>query len=58
MLARPTLSLGDAAACLGCSETTLRGAIRRGELKLPVLAIGSRRIVTSAAIKALLGIVP
>jgi len=43
------------AQILGCGETGLRSAMARGEIELPVISIGARRIIPTRAILNLLG---
>ena len=52
--AKLTLTLAEAAALIGCGESALRGALRRGQIELPVISIGARRVVPTAAVMRLL----
>lgn len=54
LLERTTVSVPDAAALIGVGATALRDAMRRGELELQVIQIGSRRLVPVAALRRLL----
>jgi hypothetical protein len=54
LLRAPTLTLADTARVLGVGTSVLRDALRRGELNLPVVSIGSRKVVPSAAVRSLL----
>lgn len=56
LLAAPTLTLAQTAQALGVGMTNLRDSIRRGELSLPVITIGSRKVVPTAAVRAMVGI--
>ena len=47
----------EAAAVYGVGQSALKSAIRRGELELPVISIGARRVIPTAALKRLLGLV-
>lgn len=58
LLRSPTLSVGEAAGVLRVGEVNLRRQIESGSVDLPVLAIGSRRVIPTAAVKRLLGIEP
>lgn len=51
----PTLSLRETAEVLGVGLTSLRDALRSGQLDLPVLPIGQRRVIPTAAVRRLLG---
>ena len=51
-----TLTLPQAAKVIGCGETSLRNALRRREIDLPVISVGTRKIIPTAAVKQLLGV--
>jgi hypothetical protein len=55
LLLAPTLTLTETARAIGCGLTALRDAIRRGEIALPVLRVGSRVVVPTVAVRNLLG---
>lgn len=55
LLGLPALSLDQAAAVLGVGVTALRDAMRRGDLALPTIAVGTRVVVPGAALRRLLG---
>jgi hypothetical protein len=57
LLSKPTVSIPEAAAIYGVGQSALKSAIRRGELELPVISIGARRVIPTAALKRLLGLV-
>ncbi len=54
LLQRPTLTLPQTAKVLGVGETALRNALRRQEIELPVISVGTRKIIPTAAVKRLL----
>lgn len=54
LLGRTTVGIPDAAALIGVGATALRDALRREEIQLPVIPIGSRRLVPVAALRRLL----
>lgn len=54
-LAKPTMSYEEAAAVVGCGASALRAAMRTGAIQLDVIAIGTRRVITTASVKRLLG---
>jgi hypothetical protein len=56
LLTTPTLTMAQTALVLDVGMTNLRDSIRRGELPLPVIAIGSRRVIPTAAVRELVGI--
>ena len=56
LLSRPTLKFHEAAQALGCGETNLRSAIKKGDIKINVIAIGTRRIIPTSDIRRLLGL--
>lgn len=51
LLRLPTLTYGQVARCAGCSETGLRAAMSRGEVELPVIQVGSRRLIPTSAVR-------
>ena len=51
---RSTLSWREAAALVGVGPSALRDAVRRGEIKLPVISVGTRKVIPTAAIRRLL----
>ena len=55
LLLAPTVSLQEAASILGVGATALRDSLRRGEVDLPLVSVGSRRVVPTAALRRLLG---
>ena len=55
LLSAPTLTIPQVAAVLGVGNTSLYTALRRGEIDLPVIEIGRRRVIPSAAVRRLLG---
>jgi DNA-binding transcriptional LysR family regulator len=54
LLRRPTLSVSEAAALCGVGATSLRQAMRRGEIDLQVISVGSRKVIPTAAVRRLL----
>lgn len=56
MLGRPTMTLPEGAAVFGLGLTSFRTAIRRGEIDLPIIEVGNRKVLPSAAVKRALGI--
>jgi hypothetical protein len=55
LLAKPTVTVSEAAAIAGVGRTNFVNALRRGELDLPVREIGARKIIVTAALKRWLG---
>jgi|HubBroStandDraft_6_1064221.scaffolds.fasta_scaffold869129_2 hypothetical protein len=55
MLQRPTLTLPNAAAVFGLGITSFRAGISRGEIDLPIISVGARKVIPTAAIRRLLG---
>lgn len=55
LLGRPTVTVPEGAACWGVGPTAFREALRTGELDLPVITVGSRRVIPTAAIRRALG---
>ena len=55
LLLAPTLTLPETAQVYGVGLTALRDALRRGEIPLPVISIGTRKVVPTAAVRRLLG---
>lgn len=55
LLLAPTLTLTEAAQVLGVGLTALRDALRREEISLPVISIGTRKVVPGMAVRELLG---
>lgn len=53
---QPTLTVEHTAAVLGISRSSAYAAINRGEI--PVIRLGSRLLVPTAAIRQMLGIDP
>jgi excisionase family DNA binding protein len=51
---RPTLSVKEAAVLLGIAPHTVYDAVNRGEL--PVICIGRRKLVPTAALMAMVGL--
>jgi hypothetical protein len=56
LLLGPTLTEPDTARVLGVGTTALRDALRKGQLDLPVIRVGTRKVIPSAAPRRLLGI--
>lgn len=56
LLRLPALTHAEAAKCGRVGETALRGAIRRGEIDLPVIRVGSRRLIPTSAVRRWLGV--
>lgn len=56
LLNRLTLTRKQAAGLIGVGETNLVTAINNGTLELPCIEIGTRKVIPTAAVKALLGI--
>jgi excisionase family DNA binding protein len=54
--AGPTVSLTEAATCLGISRDTAYTLARRGELGVRVLKLGSRKRVPTAELRRVLGL--
>jgi hypothetical protein len=54
LLNAPTLTLAEAAQVLGVGVSALRDTIRRGEVDLRVISIGSRKVIPTSALCALL----
>jgi hypothetical protein len=55
LLERPTVSWPEAAALCGVGVTAFKGAVHRGEIDLPVISVGARKVIPTSAIKRLLG---
>jgi hypothetical protein len=56
LLEAPTLTLPQTAKVLGVGLTGLRDALRKDDgLALPVISVGSRKVVASSAIRRFLG---
>jgi hypothetical protein len=55
LMKAPTLSLEQAAIALGVGMTNLRDSIRRGQLPLKVIQVGSRKVISTADVRTLLG---
>jgi predicted site-specific integrase-resolvase len=56
LLQRPTLTIPETAAVLGVGPSALRDAQRRGQINLPILQIGRRRVVPTIALRRILGL--
>ena len=56
LLSRTTMNFREAAQALGCGETNLRSAIKKGDINLNVIAIGTRRIIPTSGVRRLLGL--
>lgn len=56
LIRQNTLTILQAARLLGVGESGLRGALRRGEIELPVIEIGARRVIPTSAVRRLLGL--
>ena len=50
----PTVSWRQAASLFGVGQTALKESVRRGDIELPVISIGTRRVIPTAAIRRLL----
>jgi len=55
LLSRPTLTVPEGAAVLGLGTTAFRACLQRGEIDLPVISVGTRKVIPVSAIKRLLG---
>jgi len=55
LLLAPTLTLKETADVLGLGLTTLRDGLRRGDLDLPQVRVGTRVLIPSASLLRLLG---
>jgi len=51
---RPTVSWNEAAALCGVGVTSLKAAVRRGEIDLPVISVGTRKVIPTSALRRLL----
>lgn len=56
LLRRPTVTFGETSKILGIGETNLRDALKRGELDLRIISVGSRRLIVTADVKRLAGL--
>lgn len=53
---RPTVSWNEAAALCGVGVTSLKAAVRRGEIDLPVISVGTRKVIPTAGVRRLLDV--
>ena len=51
---RPTVTYEQGAALWGVGETLFRSAVARGEIDVPVIAVGRRRVIPTAALLRLI----
>lgn len=58
LLKAPTLTLAETAQVLGVGLTALRDAIRKEDIPLLVLSIGTRKVVPTVAVRRLIGMAP
>lgn len=56
LLLAPTLTLLETAQILGCGMSALRDALRRGQLELPLIRVGARVVIPTAAVRRLLSL--
>jgi hypothetical protein len=56
LLAKPTLTITEAAAVAGLGTTNFRNSLRSGSVPVVVVAVGARRLILTAALKCWLGI--
>jgi hypothetical protein len=56
LLERPTLTLPEVAAVYGVGSSTFRAGLRSGAINLPVITVGTRKVIPTAAIRRALGI--
>jgi hypothetical protein len=56
LLAKPTLTIDEGAQVLGVGSTNFRNALRTGEIDVPVISVGSRKVIPRSAIRRLLGV--
>jgi hypothetical protein len=55
LLVAPTLTLPETAQVLGCGLSSLRDALRTGQLQLPQVRVGARVVVPTSSVRRLLG---
>jgi hypothetical protein len=55
LLQAPTLTLEETAQVLGVGLSALRDAIRRDDIPLRAIAIGSRKVIPTASVLRMLG---
>lgn len=58
LLAKPTMTMSEAAAVAGVGRTNFVNALRRGEISLPIISIGTRKVVPTVAVRQLIGMAP
>lgn len=54
--AGPTISVPALAQVYGCSASHIHDLINRGELDLPVIHLGKRRVIPTAAVREKVGL--
>lgn len=58
LLARPAVTVAEAAQLLGCGESTVYRAVDEGRFPVPPVRVGSRLAIPTRPLLALLGLVP